>query len=33
MPGSWYRYDADRDLLIQNIRVQPNASRTEIDGP
>lgn len=32
MPGSWYRYDADRDLLILDIRVQPNASRTEFAG-
>lgn len=32
MPGSWYRYDADRELLILNIRVQPNARRTEISG-
>ena len=32
MPGSWYRYDTDRDVLILNVRVQPNASRTEIAG-
>lgn len=32
MSASWYRYDADRDLLILNIRVHPNASRTEIAG-
>lgn len=32
MSGSWYRYDSERDLLILNVRVQPNASRTEIAG-
>lgn len=32
MCGSWYRYDADRDLLILSVRVQPNASRTGIAG-
>ena len=32
MPGSWYRFDAERDRLILNIRVQPNASHTEISG-
>lgn len=32
MSASWYRYDAERDLLILNVRVQPNASRTEIAG-
>jgi uncharacterized protein (TIGR00251 family) len=32
MPGSWYRYDAHRDVLVLNVRVQPNASRTEIAG-
>jgi uncharacterized protein len=30
--GSWYRYDADHNLLILNVRVQPNASRTGIAG-
>lgn len=29
---SWYRYDAERDLLLLSVRVQPNASRTEIAG-
>ena len=32
MSGTWYRYDADRDLLILNVRVQPNASSTGIAG-
>ena len=32
MSASWYRYDGERDLLILNVRVQPNASRTEIAG-
>lgn len=32
MPGTWYRYDSERDLLILSVRVQPNASRTEIAG-
>ena len=32
MSGSWYRFDAERDRLILNIRVQPNASHTEISG-
>ena len=32
MSKSWYRYDAERDLLILEIRVQPNASRTEFAG-
>jgi uncharacterized protein (TIGR00251 family) len=30
--GTWYRYDAELDLLILNVRVQPNARRTEIAG-
>ena len=29
---SWYRYDADRDLLTLILHVQPNAKRTEIAG-
>lgn len=32
MIESWYRYDPDRDLLTLNLRVQPNAKRTEFAG-
>ena len=32
MTESWYRYDPDRDLLTLILRVQPNASRTEVAG-
>jgi uncharacterized protein (TIGR00251 family) len=32
MPESWYRYDPDRSMLTLNLRVQPNARRTEIVG-
>jgi len=29
---AWYRYDASRDVLTLEVRVQPNAGRTEIAG-
>jgi uncharacterized protein (TIGR00251 family) len=29
---TWYRYDARRDVLTLDVRVQPNASRTEFAG-
>ena len=29
---TWYRYDARRDVLTLDVRVQPNASRTELAG-
>lgn len=29
---TWYRYDADRDLLTLILHVQPNAKRTEFAG-
>ena len=30
--AAWYRYDAERDVLALEVRVQPNAGRTEIAG-
>jgi len=30
--AGWYRYDEGRDTLVLTVRVQPNASRTEIAG-
>ena len=32
MTQSWYRCDADRDMLTLILHVQPNAKRTEIAG-
>lgn len=32
MAEGWYRYDASQDRLVLNVRVQPNARRTEIAG-
>lgn len=31
-PGSWHRYDERRDVLVLELHVQPNASRTEVAG-
>ena len=30
--GTWYRYDADRNILCIEVRVQPNARSTGIAG-
>ena len=30
--GSWFRYDPRRQVLILQLRVQPNASRSEVAG-
>ena len=30
--AAWYRYDPHRDVLTLEVRVQPNASRTEVAG-
>jgi uncharacterized protein len=31
-PATWYGYDAVRDVLTLEVRVQPNAGRTEFAG-
>jgi uncharacterized protein len=31
-PVEWHRYDSQRHMLTLEVRVQPNASRTEIAG-
>jgi uncharacterized protein (TIGR00251 family) len=30
--ATWYRFDADRNVLCINLYVQPNARRTELAG-
>jgi len=32
VPASWYRFDADRNVLCISVRVQPNARATGFAG-